>query len=71
MDKRCIVLIGLGALMIFVGLIADMTGIGAEPEFFGWKQIALMVAGGVVIVAGFVWGRGTNPNREESESDEK
>ena len=55
MDTRRVALIGIGVLMILVGLTADMIGLGPNPGI-GWKQILLIVAGGVVVVAGFVVG---------------
>ena len=63
MDTRHLALIVVGGLMIIVGFTADMIGLGAEPEFFGWKQIALVFVGSVVVVIGVVLARnsGTAP----------
>lgn len=57
MDKRHLALIVVGGLMILVGVTADMIGLGAEPAFFGWRQITLIFLGGVVAVIGFVLDR--------------
>ena len=63
MDTRGLMVLGVGVLMILAGFFADMIGLGAEPDFFGWKQIALIVVGSVVVVIGVVLGRksGTAP----------
>ena len=59
MDKKTIgiILIVLGIIALQISLTADITGIGADPDNFGWKQILGTAAGVVVIIAGIVVAR--------------
>ena len=45
-------LIAGGVLLLLVSATADMTGIGQEPNMFGWKQITGSVIGVLDIIAG-------------------
>ncbi len=69
MDTRRLMLIVAGALMILVGLTADVIGLGPNPGI-GWKQITLIVLGGVVVVIGFVMDGNSDAASEEAESDD-
>lgn len=67
MDKRHLILIAVGALMILAGFTADVIGIGAEPAIFGWKQKTLIVLGG--LVAGYALGNRSAASKEESSEE--
>lgn len=69
MDTRRLALIVAGALMILVGLTADLIGLGPNPGV-GWKQITLIVVGGVVVVVGFVMGGKSGAASEDAGSDD-
>ena len=69
MDTRCLVSIVVGVLMILVGLTADVIGLGENPGI-GWKQIALIVSGGVFVVAGFVVNGKLKAQGDEGGTDE-
>jgi membrane protease YdiL (CAAX protease family) len=48
-----LILVVVGIILLVVGLFADSLGIGSVAGF-GWKQIAAVVAGAVVALAG-IW----------------
>ena len=48
-----VILVVLGIILLIVGLFADSLGIGPVPGY-GWKQIAAMVVGAIVTLAG-IW----------------
>ena len=56
--------------LVLVGLTADAIGLG-EGSGTGWKQIALIVAGGIVVGAGFVVGGKSEAAGDEGGTDEK
>ena len=70
MNTRRLALIVIGVLMVLVGLTADAIGLG-EGSGTGWKQIALIVAGGIVVGAGFVVGGKSEAAGDEGGTDEK
>ena len=43
--------VGLGLVLVVVGLGADVFGLGGNPGF-GWKQILVTVAGGIMVAVG-------------------
>lgn len=45
----------LGAVLLILSLLADTVGIGEAPKFFGWKQVAGIVGGAVMILTGFIF----------------
>jgi len=49
-----IILLIAGILVLAASLLADAIGIGAQPGFFGWKQIVGAVVGLAACVAGLV-----------------
>jgi len=44
-----------GAIILILSLLADTVGIGEAPKFFGWKQVAGIVGGAVMILTGFIF----------------
>ena len=69
MDTRRLTLFVVGALMVLVGLSADMIGLGPNPGI-GWKQIALIIAGAAVVGGGFVVGGKPKAQGDEGGTDE-
>lgn len=59
MNKKTIgiILIVLGLIGMQISLTADMTGIGGDPDNFGWKQILGTVVGVGLIIVGIVLAR--------------
>jgi hypothetical protein len=58
-----VLLILLGAALLFLGMFADSLGIGvstnpvgaeSESQGFGWKQVLAIVAGAALVVAGLL-----------------
>jgi len=45
----------LGLIMLVLSLLADTVGLGGAPRFFGWKQIAGVVGGVIMILLGFIY----------------
>ena len=43
--------VGLGVLLVFVSLFADLLGLGRHPGF-GWKQWLVLIIGAAVIIVG-------------------
>ena len=41
-----------GIIAILLALLADTIGIGAREQTFGWKQVTLLVVGGVLAAGG-------------------
>lgn len=56
MNKQTMIyiLIIIGAIGLLVSLTADITGLGADPFNFGWKQILGTAVSAVIIIAGVV-----------------
>jgi hypothetical protein len=52
-----ITMILVGLLIMLVSLLADVIGVGARPDIFGWKQLLGACVGVVVSVAGIVISR--------------
>jgi len=48
------ILIIIGAIGLLISLTADITGLGADPLNFGWKQILGTAVGAVIVIAGVV-----------------
>lgn len=52
--SRSVALVVIGVALASLSVLADVLGVGADPDF-GWKQIVGAVAG--IVVAGVgVWG---------------
>lgn len=48
------ILIIVGAIGLLISLTADITGLGADPLNFGWKQILGTTVGALIVIAGIV-----------------
>ena len=54
-DRLAVLSIAIGAVLVFVSVLADPLGIGVNKTFtFGWKQALGTAAGVALIVAGVV-----------------
>ncbi len=75
MDQRQIgrIVAGIGVLAILVGALADPLGIGGTASKFGWKQIALIVVGLVLVIGGVLaaLGRLVLPEAEAAAEPER
>jgi hypothetical protein len=49
-----VILIVLGLALLAISLLADIVGVGAHPEIFGWKQIMGVGVGIVMVICGVV-----------------
>ncbi len=49
-----IVLLVIGVLILLVSALADVVGLGADPQVFGYRQIAGVAAGAAIGVIGGV-----------------
>jgi hypothetical protein len=47
-----IAMVFIGILLLLVSLLADVVGVGAHPDMFGWKQILGVAAGIGLSLAG-------------------
>lgn len=57
---RAVVII-VGAVILALGLLADVIGLGPTPGF-GWKQIVLIIAGSLILGFAIGAGRGAKPS---------
>jgi membrane associated rhomboid family serine protease len=53
--------IGVGVALALVSVLGDVIGIGSQEGTFGWKQIAGLVVGVVLIAAGIAMRRPARP----------
>lgn len=49
-----IVLLVIGVLILLVSALADVVGLGADPQVFGYRQIAGAAVGAAIAVVGGV-----------------
>jgi hypothetical protein len=56
MSKRIwgIILIVAGIAIILIALLADVIGVGAQPDIIGWRQILGAVIGAALGIGGVV-----------------
>lgn len=56
MDRKlfALALIAVGVAIVLVSALTDVIGIGGEGSAFGWKQVAGVVVGVALVVAGVV-----------------
>jgi hypothetical protein len=56
MSKRNwgIILIVAGIVVILIALLADVIGLGAQPDIIGWRQILGAVIGAAIGIGGVV-----------------
>lgn len=73
MNKRTIayVLIIIGAMGFLISLTADITGLGADPLNFGWKQILGTSVGAVILITGVVLLVNKNDSNQAKDSQAK
>jgi hypothetical protein len=63
-NKRIgVIIIILGVLLAAVSLLADVLGLGGDPNAFGWKQLLGTGVGVLVVIIG-VWFLGRKEDGE-------